>query len=235
MFFLLCIFSSCKSREAVSDAGWVQLRLDIFPPSSKERGNDTSGFRSNIWYRDSLIIEESRSLHSKTDTSGITVNTTVVDFYRFYNLRTKTIYIFKKLSDTANPIDQHRFSDSSKYRIGGWGFDIDKNFEYIGKPEILPDSIENGRSAKRIQLRRKRYHWDAVSVLSYNCSVPAFFDMAPMFYSMTGCPCTSIYTYFTNDETAPSNISTFDFIRSHLLDNEKIIFDAWLKKTNARK
>jgi hypothetical protein len=232
ILFIALQIAACSQAQKISICGLVELRMEIFPDSPTINYNDSAAFIQQIWYYDSLIIEESRSLHSKTDTQNVTVTTTKVDFYRFYNLREKRVFIFRNFSDTATPNDSYQFSDTRQL-LGGFGFNREKKVPYIGDPVQLPDSTERTFRVKRMAVHQKFKSWKPVSILSFNCEVPFFFDMASQLSKKMGCPCTSIFT-FSPKKDAPAHITLFDFKRDHLMKDEKKVFQAWMEKTTGK-
>jgi hypothetical protein len=103
-----------------------------------------------IWYKDSVAIEEVNRTNTVTDIAGVTTVNYELILYRYIDLKTKTLYDYKSLTDTAKIVNKASLPDTMM-KDYGWSFYSDKIILIQGQPEMLIDTIIENEPYKRIK------------------------------------------------------------------------------------
>lgn len=213
----------------------VKKPPDIEVIETKDVVYDTAGnqflipgwsFKAKIWYRDSLAIEEISTLKIITDAYKNTTEKTVIDHYRFNDLRSGVIYEYKNFADTARIIKQYIYSDTMKLS-GGWGFISERHIKSRKDPESLSDTLIGEIYYKRVRVLQGTDIDPFFIDCYFRCDKKeTVFNYDPRLSKMIGCPLVKLYNYSPFKKETPSS-SEINFISNTLSDKELKVFDAW--------
>lgn len=186
----------------------------------------TSWPGTKIWFKDSLIVEESIGIYSNTDTSGVEKRWTGVLGYFFIDLQTRSFYEFGSFSDTATLRRKYTQPDSVGI-IGGWNFYYPRSIR-VQSYQPLRDTIIEGIEYKRMNLLQSLRVNQSVSTIGYfRCDKKGtIFQFDKTFSDKIGCPLVRV------DETLVQKGSLsrrINFLRNSLTPQEFKVFAAWEK------
>jgi hypothetical protein len=221
--FVVFGFCSCAGQ---SGSEWqvVELELSFYHVQNNSAPKLVQSFKQRVWYKDSIAIEEVRSI-TITDSNGKSETRFLVTEYRFNDLRSKTIYVYKNLSDTATLIKKYSFQDSVPV-IGGWGFNLKKELAYEGEPEAMKDTVVGGVHYKRYRLQRNNNNRPFYSIVLLRCDeTNPIFNLAENLNQKFGCVCAGVYNY--SQGQSQTVLTIVNFLKADLTPMQKKVFKAW--------
>ena len=153
LFLIEVVTFSCKGQDEIRNEGVAVLKVSFFDSKYGRFINSQTSFAdTKLWYKDSLSIQQ-RLMIMVDETLGVPEKRWIeVIGYTFIDLRTKSYYHYKNLSDTATLVGKWTQPDSvSINNYGGvWNF---YNLNYISpvdKPILLTDTTINGILYRRL-------------------------------------------------------------------------------------
>jgi hypothetical protein len=182
-----------------------------------------------IWFQDSIAIEKITGVNMITDTLNIQHVSYPVILYRYINLRTKTIYDYKNLSDTAKIIHKAVLPDSLMTDYG-WSFYSEKNPRIVGTPELLSDTVIDNVNYKRIKFVFERDDPQKTFLIGYFIcdGRQEMFSLEKIYSRKLNCSMIKFFQYNVGSKFpfASKEINSI----SNTLSNEMInIFKVWQK------
>ena len=227
MFFILVIAFSCSSvRNGVADIEVINFETIIYDLSQDSSIVPALTIQQKVWRKDSLAIEEVKSLKIVSDDKG-TRQTTVLEGFRFNNLRSKTVYEYKTFSDTATLSRKYFLDDSSVSIQGGWNFRFKRNVEFSKSPEHLNDTLIDRVIFKRLRVyvKNSKIFMDCY----FRCDKKnTFFTHDLLLSKKVGCPLVKFLTYSPIRKN-PGQSAEISFLSDSLTNEELKVFDAWEK------
>ncbi len=183
--------------------------------------------KSKIWFKDSFAIEEILSIKTEIN-NNIEKTEFIKEYYRFNNLRTRMIYLFKHFSDTAVCYKKYSF-DAGIEVEAGWGFNFERKLEYDGIPKIMNDTIIYGVTYKRLLLTIKNKNSSPYNICYFRCDKNIYpFNLNIPLSEKVGYPLVKIqYMDSTLENTAL--IAEVKFTADTLSPQEINVFQAWEK------
>lgn len=136
LIFLPLIFISCLSKSQVSTKGIVQKITHLYNGD----GKPTFTHYLKVWFKDSIAIEEITGVNTVTRNDTVISITYPLQFCRYVNLKTKTLYDYKHFSDTAKIFHKAALPDSL-WTDAGWSFYTDKAPVIKDTPAPLCDTM----------------------------------------------------------------------------------------------
>jgi hypothetical protein len=113
LFFMIQLFSGCYAQKNCNTCGVVVVKERFFDTATNKYVLMANSRDWNIWYKDSLVIQEVLHIYQNEDPKGEITFRVEVERYKFINLRTREIYEYKNFSDTAGIIKKCLPNDSS--------------------------------------------------------------------------------------------------------------------------
>ena len=148
IFFIYAIIA-CSVNKPTSSSGIILLKKRFFNVETKTLEKDPSIEDLKIWYKDSLVIQETRKLIVNKDINGRTTMRAVIGHYTFIDLKTKSFYEYGSFTDTASLLNKYSQPDSVGI-TGGWNFYNAKKMIYRENLNSLSDTMINGLTYMRI-------------------------------------------------------------------------------------
>lgn len=171
---LLIVFISCNTS--------IKKSLRVEKYLHEERVLDSSTNRlvipkyhkdSQIWIKDSLIIEEVMGMNLSTNEFGVKTIEIYPERYTFINMRNKSIYEFSNFSDTAKLIDCYTEKNSKgKFNWLFYKYSDSVNFNEISK---LTDTVIDNKNYSRFiisnsQIQNKKLDYTILTRYYTDCN-----------------------------------------------------------------
>ena len=171
-----------------------------------------------------MAIEEEASLNFTTSKNKTTMRIDVLR-YRFNDLKTRSVYVYRSFSDTAQLIQKYNFEDTTVRKVGGWGFHHKRVHDYIREPQKLPDTTLNGITYQRLNLDRIIEGEKTNSLFYFQCNAPTrIFTFDSRLADKVGCPAVKFYA--THPKKAAILLEV-NFVRNTLNEHELKVFEVW--------
>ncbi|MFD2920883.1 hypothetical protein ACFS6H_14260 [Terrimonas rubra] len=184
-----------------------------------------STMKKKMWFKDSTVIDEVRSLYFIEDAKNTTVDFKL-EYYRFTDLRTKNVWIFSSFSDTATAMRRYNMYDSTDI-VGGWDFKRkweDKTFEF---KQLRDTVIHNEKYHIYVAKGPDSTKNDAIFAYAAVSSIYPIFSLDYNLSSKIKLPILKT-DYSTTHEVADRIISSsLSLLRDTLTIEEKRVFEAW--------
>lgn len=228
---LACLLNSCSARQGNSSQGVAELVTRIYSGIVTDSTKPMEMLAVKIWYKDSMAIDENAIVQYFTDSKNRTTRRVKIRNYRFNDLRNRVIYVYGSFSDTAKLISKHLFEDSIE--AGGWGFNHNRELNYVGNPQPLPDTIIGGIKYERLRTLTERENVQYKITLYFRCDRPnSIFSFETQLSKNKGCPCVKFINQMPDDRYG-ALIQEVDFLRDTLSIQELKVFDAWEQNAKA--
>jgi hypothetical protein len=228
ILFISFIYLSCTSRLINAKSGVVDVSYQLYDTVGNQFKKSVHSFNQKVWFQDSLAIEEVGMYLSVTDTAGVTTQKTVTLFYRFNDLRTKSIYVYGSLSDTAEVLRRYKQSDS-EHLAGGWQFNFKRDISKSGDLDAIADTIIDNVNYRRFVCKVNKPLPTSYSITYFRCdliNLPISFDKGVS--GEVGCPLVKVFSYSTDKKQTPYS-TEINLIRPTLNEIEKKVFKVWEK------
>jgi len=228
LFINLASCISTEQPKLADKSGQVQLKTHFYNLEGKQTFTDIL----RVWYKDSMAIEEIHKTKTVTDTANLTTVSYPVILYRYIDLRSKTLYDYKNLSDTAKVINKAVLPDSLMEDYG-WSFYSEKAYRVKEKPEELSDTVIKNITYKRVKFNFPRDDPKENFLIGYyRCDNKGnLFSLEKSYSKKINCTMVKFYD-FKAGESMPYASIEVDFVSDTLSGEELKIFDAW--EQNAR-
>jgi hypothetical protein len=185
-----------------------------------------------IWFKDSIAIEENASLHYITDSKNVRTRNVKVLNYRFNDLRDSSIYVYRNFSDTAKIITKYSFNDTIN-RIGGWGFNQNRELNYVDNPQPLPDTVMRGVKYQRVRVLTERENRQYKITLYFRCDrANSIFSFEPQLSKKMGCQCVKLISQMPEERNG-ALLMEVNFLRDTLSSDELKVLSAWERYAKA--
>lgn len=225
LFNIFCMSCTRHPNTFNSNSGTIEYKGQLYDTVGNQFSKPALTTNSKIWYKDSLVIEEVRSVQIVEDAKNST-QTTIIENYRFNDLRSRMTYEYKKFSDTASLIRKYSLDDSIKI-YGGWNFKFKRKLEYQGTPEFLSDTTIDQVNYKRIKLTMTMGDHLLFIVCYQRCDKKGtIFDHDPDLSKITGCPTVKVFIFSPEKKDIPNSSET-NFLTDTLTNEELKVFAAW--------
>lgn len=228
------LISSCSvSQKKFLSEGIVLYKTimadDGFKDEGERYGNDGFQMEERYLFKGNFLIFEQKFLNSNSDADSITKSVAICN-YIFIDLPAKVCYVYRHLSDTAQPVFRYKLTESSP----GWGLLIssDGNFDSFTSKQ-LTDTVVNGIATKRMQLIKKEF--DIVSFYTYYGSSDfpkTIFRFHPHIDSLLQ-PAVPFRVDFRTNDTDKFSIGELKVIRTKLDEKQLSIFKNWERNAKA--
>jgi hypothetical protein len=192
---------------------------------------------SNLfWYLENYVIQEVRGFSSKSINRETVSIDTSVTHYTFYDLANNHVYYYDTFSVHAKLLKE--FYPPKDSLIDGWNFQ--RTFPLLGRENltVLPDTLINGQTLKRLQTR-KFFHSDTGTIEHLKTGYIRSDLKASLFHLDKPLDDSLHATMVRMDFwVKPSNIamsSSFEFLRHELTTDELSVFKSWIKRTKKAK
>jgi len=208
---------SCVKR--IYDSATKQLILPDYTPDV------------NIWYKDSLVIQENIGVKIVSDIDGTESWRPILLRYTFIDIATRSIYEYASFSDTATLLKQYYQPDTAQGTVWNfWG--IHPNFSFK-KSQPINDTTLDGITYKRFKkvgyFNNERNQVDSfydVAYLGCNTNKPKMFTYDKPFSEEHGCPMVRHDAYGIGQ---PYVVSQILFLSDKLTAEEERVFKVWNK------
>jgi hypothetical protein len=226
---LLCLVNGCSTKEANSSEGLAEYVMRIYSGIVTDTTKPEVMIPAKIWYKDSLAIEEDVSLQIITDSKNRETRRVKIRNYRFNDLRARSIYVYGTFSDTARMISKYSFDDTTVKKTGGWGFNENRELNYVGNPQPLPDTIIGGTKYERLRVLTEEKNVQYKATLYFRCDRPnSIFSYEKHFSKEKGCPSVKVINQMPDDKFG-AILLELNFLRDTLSSDELKVFNAWEK------
>jgi hypothetical protein len=103
----------------------------------------------------------------------------------------------------------------------------DRDNNYVGNPQPLPDTIIRGIKYERVKVLTERENIQYKGTLYFRCDRPnSIFTFDPYFSKKIGCPCVKLISQMPDDRNG-ALVLEVDFLRDTLSTDELKVFNAW--------
>jgi hypothetical protein len=226
-----CFLNCCNARQPNSSQGVAEVVTRIYGGIVIDSTEPMDMGAEKIWYKDSMAIEENTMLQFFTDSKNRTTRHVKIINYRFNDLRNKATYTYGSFSDTAKLISKYLFEDTIE--AGGWGFNHNRELNYVGNPQPLPDTIIGGIKFERVKALTERENVQYKVTLYFRCDRPnSIFSFETQLSKNKGCPCVKFINQMPDDRYG-ALIQEVNFLRDTLSIQELKVFDAWEQNAKA--
>ncbi len=233
-FCCLWILMSCNTQRHCTDCGTVLVAIKQYDSATGQYDKQGIMPDFNIWYKDSVIIEEIKAVNIETNTSGVTTMATPVDHYIFIDLRTKMFFVYRNFSDTAKIMDKYTQPDSVEIRgTGGWRFYARNDLPKTEPLIYLTDTLIAGVIFKRIRIINSNDENNPVIIGYLHCDKKnSIFKFDKALSEKMGCPMVR-FDYLPSPKNPVPTSAKIEFVSDSLTKEELQVFEAWEK--NAKK
>jgi hypothetical protein len=235
---LVFTFSSCKERQSIDSGAIKQGRMEftvvLTEPGSEGPTDAGQKVLDRIWLRGDFAIEESVSIRTTIDAKNNVKHEYPVQFYRFNDLKNKTIYQYYTFTDTAACIKKYSFYDTTVMTVGGWDFIQKKNHNIVQVNYGKTDTLIDGVMYKQARARCLERGYTTYRLFYFRCGKEIeHFTLDDTLSKQTGCPVTLTYYTDSTFTRKPILMAKVDFVADTLSKKENQIFDIWEKYAKA--
>lgn len=231
LFTVLILYSSAQTL----NSGLLHKKMLIFDSSQNVFVTLPQTRTTQVWYKDSLVIQEVNKIEIDTDTSGTTRWRAYVLFYTLIDRKTLTVYNYKNFSDTAACFQKFNFVDSPDLFFG-WNF-FSTNGILTTNREHLSDTVINGITYQRIAGSKftgegNRFYQTRIGYISCD---PRFSRLLTFDNALTtekNCPVMKIE--MIDQEYRKRMMTEQEYQRFFLTEAELKVFNAWEKNLNRK-
>lgn len=230
IIWMMFPFISCSHPSGLNKEGALQMQIRYYDNPNLSDAEEGVFSDLNIWFKNDFIIEEIKTTFINTDTLGITTKKVNTAYYLFMDRKTKSFYNYSSFNDTAKILDKYSQADTAEIRgLGGWSFYKDHDLNIAGTPEVIPDTVIDGITYKRVRFNIRAK--DSLSpVIGYmRCDKKGtMFQMDNNLSRKLGCPLVRT-DFLASPENPIANSAEIVFLRDSLTKEEQKVFDAWKK------
>jgi hypothetical protein len=236
LFCMVQFISQCGIQKKCINCGTVILKVRYFDTGSRKFIAVPQSKDINMWYSDSLIIQEYHHVYENKDVNNNITWSVVVEKYKYIDLRTKEIYEYYTFSDTAKPIKKCLPNDTACIREC-WIYRPTNDFVPDVSLVELPDTSISGVTFQRIKTQQvittDKGKIEDILILYLLCDKKnGLFMFSSKFSKKMGCPLVRFENYSANNMYS-STQGEIDYLSRKLTKLEARVFEAWEK--NAKK
>ena len=210
-----------------SSQGLAEFVIKIYDSTPTNIAKPIETMVVNIWYKDSVAIEENSMMRFKSDSRNGTRRWIEILNYRFNDLRDSVIYVYRNFSDTARLISKYAFDDTSIKKVGGWGFNQIRKMNYAGDPQPLSDTTIEEINYKRLRVYTERDNVRYKATEYFRCDKRnSIFTFDPYLSKKVGCPCVKFINQMPDDSHG-ALVTEVNFLRDSLTTEELRVFNSW--------
>jgi hypothetical protein len=233
--FMFCCSCNAQTKIATSNSGLIHRKTLIFDSSQNIFVTLPQTRTTQIWFKDSLVIQEVNKIEIDTDTAGITRWRAYVLFYTLTDLRTLTIYNYKTFSDTATFFQKFSYTDSPNLFLG-WNF-FSTNAILTTNREYLSDTIINDIKYQRIAGSKftdeeNQFYQTRVGYISCDPRFSRLLTFDNVVTTEKKCPVTKIEMFDRRNHKRL--MSEQEYQRFFLTEAELKVFNAWEKNLDRK-
>ena len=183
--------------------------------------------RYNIWFKDSVTIQEIPVFNTVQDTAGNRTHSVSIKHYTYLNPKSNIYRDYRNFSDTAG-IKKSYKSIAAAADGGAWDFYSDFPYTYESI-ENLSDSVIDNISYNRFKMLKNFNKIDFYQILYTRCDMKGFLikDLKPVSDSI-GCPIFITEIYFKKSGKMQTSFS-IEIVKEGLSKKELEVFEAWGK------
>ncbi|MCG2617126.1 hypothetical protein LZZ85_22715 [Terrimonas sp. NA20] len=223
---LTCLFCTVATAQA-RFAGKIRTEAGEY-----FRENRDTGFYhyDHYWISDSMYISDINTAVEKTK-KGVTTRSVMVRLYVFVDYRSKTLFEYSSMSDTARLLGSHYLYDTFSLSTG-FPFDITREDarKSVKDTVRLPDTIIENKTYKRYMQKLDTMNRTEYLVFYLSCQSNPGVTFYPTLAEKLGCPITiitgSLSPYL---QAKPYMFTTRTLERDYLTQEEQKVFAAWRK------
>lgn len=224
---------SAQRKSVYCDCGIVTYTLKKFDSRIGDYAVDETFWQQpGIWYRDSLDIEEIKSLTIEEDSLGKEARSVGLLHFTFIDIPARSLYDYTSFSDTARLIKAYTHPDSLPVP-GGWTFYIPaKDYPGFDPPVAIGDTSIDGVSYKRRRIGYtnpslpEQEKQELIAYFRCDKKIPMQFSLLKSFSHKIGCSCVRIDHLPASPGLIPLS-QQIEYVADRLTAEEMKVFDAW--------
>lgn len=216
------VLLSCSAKPQNINSGIVRLKTVFYDSKGAPSFTDYK----EVWYRNSLTIEEVKRANFVTIDSQTTMTFSTL-LFRFIDLQENAFYDYNHFSDTALPFNKKHLPDSMMTDFG-WSYYSHKVRRIQGVPQELSDTVIGLVSYKRI---RFNFFGDSLAIVYkigyYRCDGKGrMFSLEKKYSEKINCTMTKFDDFYFGS-FSPFATTEIEFLSDSLTKEEHKVFDAW--------
>jgi hypothetical protein len=200
----------------------------VYDEETKEWIKPSLSHDLKIWYKDSLVIQESVTVQYWTRYGKDTARV-FVDHYSFLDLRNMSVYEYPSFSDTARLMRKYKLRPSENLG-GGWSF-FRSNVNYFSEgylhmTDTIVENVQYKRVINKVSYNDTTGEVTRIKVGYFRCDKKgALFNLDKGFPGTHECP--MVKFEFIVQPKQPWIRTEIDFIANNLSEKELSIFNVW--------
>lgn len=226
IIFLILVPGCYAKSQKEFKSGRLISNFEFFDTATNK---PSLSMRTNVWFIDSLAIEEIIATNINTDTNHVTTIDCEVMHYMFIDLKTGMFYKYGHFSDTAKVIASYKTLAEAKSPHWLWDFRYNKRMKSLAAPEKMPDTTIDGILYHRNKLIIDIGKGPFENIKYLRCDQKGILITLPK-QSGDETRCAVLRSYSQRiGGTKVETGSRLEFVSEKLTDEELKVFAAWEK------